>query len=306
MKNSKKCVSVVIPSYNRAHILEKTIPSYIQDNVGEIIVVNDASTDNTEEVLKELKKKIPILKFITLKKNSKQTYAKNQGILLAKYPYIYFGDDDSFIIPRTIEYLLETLVNNNVEVAAARALKMGSKEDLYDIEKYILNCERKISKAEEIFDMYKFDYISFDWNADELIEVPFCAACALVKTEIAKKILFDTKYKGNGYREETDFYTRITANGGRILYDSRAIQINYPRDILGLKSKQDRRNTLKAKIRIYYYNIINTFKYFDSNYKFLKKRYNLKESLLVFKIKYLILIYNKILERMIKRLKNAK
>ena len=51
----EKCVSVIVPSYNRAHLLKKTIPSYIQENVGEVIIVDDASTDNTFDVINELK-----------------------------------------------------------------------------------------------------------------------------------------------------------------------------------------------------------------------------------------------------------
>ena len=46
---NKKLVSVVIPSYNRGFILEKTIPSYYQKEVGEIIIIDDASVDDTEK-----------------------------------------------------------------------------------------------------------------------------------------------------------------------------------------------------------------------------------------------------------------
>ena len=79
---NEKLVSVIIPSYNRGFILEKTIPSYCQKNVGEIIIIDDASTDNTEEVIKKIQKTISILKYIKLTKNRKQTYAKNKGIII--------------------------------------------------------------------------------------------------------------------------------------------------------------------------------------------------------------------------------
>ena len=75
-------VSVIIPTYNRAHLLEKTIPTYFQQNVEEVIIVNDASTDNTKEILVKLKEKYPRIKFLNLEKNSKQTYCKNIGMTL--------------------------------------------------------------------------------------------------------------------------------------------------------------------------------------------------------------------------------
>ena len=56
----EKKVSVVIPSYNRGYILEKTIPSYLQDEVAELILVDDASTDDTPTVVKRLQEKFPI------------------------------------------------------------------------------------------------------------------------------------------------------------------------------------------------------------------------------------------------------
>lgn len=99
----KKCVTVVIPSYNRAHLLELTIPSYIQPNVLEIIVVDDCSTDNTYEVIKKLQNKYPLIKYEKTPVNSKQTVAKNIGKRKANGEYVYFGDDDSLITSDSIK-----------------------------------------------------------------------------------------------------------------------------------------------------------------------------------------------------------
>ena len=49
-------ITVIIPTYNRAHLLPKIIPSYLQQRVSKIIIVDDASTDNTQEVVRELVK----------------------------------------------------------------------------------------------------------------------------------------------------------------------------------------------------------------------------------------------------------
>ena len=53
-------ISVVVPSYNRAHLLKRTLPTYInQEDVIELILVDDCSTDDTEKVVKELQNEYP-------------------------------------------------------------------------------------------------------------------------------------------------------------------------------------------------------------------------------------------------------
>ena len=47
-------VSIIIPTYNRSHLLPTTIPFYVQKFVIEIIVIDDNSSDDTETVVKEL------------------------------------------------------------------------------------------------------------------------------------------------------------------------------------------------------------------------------------------------------------
>ena len=90
-KDVQKEVAVVIPSYNRGYILERTIPSYLQPEVRELILVDDASTDDTWEVVMRLQKKYPIIHYIRQEYNTKQPEATNAGIAAASSKYIYFG-----------------------------------------------------------------------------------------------------------------------------------------------------------------------------------------------------------------------
>lgn len=100
-----KEISVVIPSYNRGHFFAQTLPTYLQENVRELILVDDCSTDNTPQVVKELQRQYPQIKYLRNERNLKQTVSKNRGMELAKGDYIYFGDDDSFLLPGTIHAL---------------------------------------------------------------------------------------------------------------------------------------------------------------------------------------------------------
>ena len=119
-EHNMKTVTVVIPSYNRAKILPKTIPTYLQPDVNELIIIDDCSSDNTEQVVKKLQKKYPIIKYFRNEVNSKQTFSKNVGIKNATCDYIYFGDDDSIIKPGTIKRLIE--VKDKFPLPAVTAL----------------------------------------------------------------------------------------------------------------------------------------------------------------------------------------
>lgn len=69
-------ITVIIPSYNRAHLLEKTVPTYMQEGVKEIILVDDCSKDNTPEVVRKLQQQMPQLKYIRQSRNMRQPVAK--------------------------------------------------------------------------------------------------------------------------------------------------------------------------------------------------------------------------------------
>lgn len=268
-----KCVSVVIPSYNRAHLLSYTIPSYAQDLVGEIIIVDDCSTDNTGEVVRQLQEKYPFIRYFRMPHNSKQTAAKNEGIKHAKFPYIYLGDDDSFITPDTIQELYSTLKAYDADVVGAKALYMHNQKELEHMNKFILQNSRQVKSISDALDINKLFYINFDFDCDFPQPVPFCHACALVKREIFDFIHFDVGYKGNAFREETDLFTRVSAAGYSIYYDSSAVQINLPRNIVSQKN-----SILKHKLRAAFYEFWNTYKYLRKNEKFLQTYYHTSES----------------------------
>lgn len=84
-------ISVVITTYNRAHLLPRAIKSVLKQTLKplEIIVVDDGSSDTTSEVIKAF----PTIRYIK-KENAGISSARNYGIKAAKGRYIAFLDDD--------------------------------------------------------------------------------------------------------------------------------------------------------------------------------------------------------------------
>ncbi len=84
-------ITVVVPTYNRYHLLKRALDSvYAQRyRVGEVIVIDDGSSDETSQI----KKDFPLIKYI-YQNNSGVSSARNLGIKSATYEWIAFLDSD--------------------------------------------------------------------------------------------------------------------------------------------------------------------------------------------------------------------
>lgn len=278
----EKKVSVVIPSYNRGYILEKTIPSYLQDEVAELILVDDASTDDTPTVVKRLQEKFPIIKYIRLEKNMKQPAATNRGIEVAKYPYIYFGDDDSFILPGTIAFLMDTMNKKKADIVSALAVYAKRERDITNPQELISREAPLFQEGDVMIDFFHLEKANFCYRVKDPVEVPFAQACALIKSQIAKENLIDVSYEGNAYREETDFFLRCGERGAKMFLDSRGVQINYPFSMI------NRTRTLRSMWRHGFYDILNTMKLIDRHHWWFKKKYHYPHSKIWMKAMYIV------------------
>lgn len=97
-------VSVIIPVYNTEQYIRQTLISACDQTLRniEIICINDGSTDNSEEIIRECAKNDPRIKIIK-ELNSGQSVARNTGIINARGKYLYFLDSDDLIEPDTLE-----------------------------------------------------------------------------------------------------------------------------------------------------------------------------------------------------------
>ena len=106
--------SVIIPIYNRANFIEKTINSVIEQSYSnfEIICINDGSNDQTENIVKSLQKQDLRIRLITLDENKGRCIARNKGIKNAKGDWICFLDSDDLYLKNHLE-TLNKLINKN-------------------------------------------------------------------------------------------------------------------------------------------------------------------------------------------------
>src|SRR6185437_15388338 len=92
----KPSVSVIIPTYNRADCIAAAVRSAAAQKLvdTEIVIVDDASTDATQDALKLLMRAFPNIRVITHEKNKGVSAARNTGIKAAQGEHIAFLDSD--------------------------------------------------------------------------------------------------------------------------------------------------------------------------------------------------------------------
>ena len=105
--------SVIIPVYNRSHLLEETIDTVLAQRYPhfEIIIVDDGSTENIKKVLDQNYSNEPGIKYFR-KENEERGAARNFGLQQAKGDYAVFFDSDDFMKPHYLETLNKIIADN--------------------------------------------------------------------------------------------------------------------------------------------------------------------------------------------------
>src|SRR6187455_35784 len=98
-------VSVICLCYNQASFVREAVLSVIHQTYRdiELIIIDDASTDNSVEVISDVLKSHPSIKFIPLKKNVGNCKAFNMGYRLSRGQYLIDLAADDVLLPARIE-----------------------------------------------------------------------------------------------------------------------------------------------------------------------------------------------------------
>lgn len=104
-------VSVILPNYNYGHFLPIALEAILSQSLSplEVLVLDDASTDGSVEIIKSYQKKFPLIKLITDAENKGVVSRINQGIDLAQGTYLAFCAADDEVMPGFFEKSIELL-----------------------------------------------------------------------------------------------------------------------------------------------------------------------------------------------------
>ena len=148
-------ISIIIPVYNQANKLSRCLESIIKQtyNDYEVIVVNDGSTDDLLNRIKNYELRITNFKVIN-QENKGSNPARNRGAREAKGEYLLFCDADIIMEPKMLEVMLSTLEKNPQASYAYSSFKYGFK----------------------IFKLWPFD-------AEKLKKIPYIHTTSLIRRE---------------------------------------------------------------------------------------------------------------------------
>lgn len=178
-------VSVIIPTYNRASTIKDSIQSVLNQTVQplEIIIIDDHSLDNTEEIVKSFNSSKVI--YILNRRTKGANGARNTGINLAKGKYIAFQDSD------------DIWHHNKLEMQ----LSFMEKYQSYDM------CFCSLEKKNVVENIFPKTEVSEHNIKNEILKKNFISTQTIfIKTEVAKNILFDENLKK---LQDWDFCIRV-------------------------------------------------------------------------------------------------
>jgi len=121
-------ISVIIPCYNVSAYIDRCLNSLLSQTIGfenlQIILVDDASTDDTPKLLKHYESLYPSqISLILCEENGRQGAARNIGLNYALAPYIGFVDSDDWIEPDMYEQLYNKITEYDCDIVSCKILR---------------------------------------------------------------------------------------------------------------------------------------------------------------------------------------
>lgn len=138
----KDLVSIITPTYNCAKFIGATIESVLNQTYQnfEMIIVDDASKDNTEEVVKSFKDKR--IKYIRLSKNSGPAVARNRAMEEAKGKYMAFLDSDDLWKREKLEKQINFIKKNKYKIICSDYEQIDEEGNKLN---KIIPCKKKVN-----------------------------------------------------------------------------------------------------------------------------------------------------------------
>jgi len=192
--NKKPFFSIIIPTFNRSKMLKIAIDSVLQQSFKdfELIIIDDGSTDNTKELIKNFAKRYPLnaIRYFH-QKNQGVAIARNKGIKKSLGKYIVFLDSDDRLCAHKLEITHEY-------IKKFKKIKIFHTDEIWYRNGKLLSQKKYQAKPE-------------GWAFEESLKT-CCIAMSTVciKKELFKTIgFFDKKLM---VCEDYDLWLRITAN----------------------------------------------------------------------------------------------
>jgi len=193
-QNKQPLVSVVIPVYNDQRFLRLAVNSIVGQTYKnlEILIVNDCSTDQTNQIISELKKRDERVKEISIDENRGIANALNCGFNHSKGEFIARMDSDDVALPNRIEVQLNQMLHN-------------PKLDILGSAIFIIDSENKIIGKRS------YPRSDRDIRSSLYYQCPFAHPSVVFRKRILKEpFIYSTEYL---FAEDYELWLRLSSKG---------------------------------------------------------------------------------------------
>ena len=195
-------LSIVITLFNYAHYLRDCLGSITQaaaqlPDAPEIVIVNDASTDDSLAQARHFQSKSPLpMRIVDKRFNTGLADARNVGIAFARAPFIFMMDADNLIFPNALRELLDIISRENRAAA------------------YSLLCRFRGTPANRV------GLLSYyDWDPEILVQYPYVDAMAMFRRDLLLQLGgYDNELSQIGWFgwEDYDMWLRFAQKDYRV------------------------------------------------------------------------------------------
>lgn len=238
--------SVIIVSYNVSELLRSCLNAVLaQGEPVEIIVIDNASTDNSVNMLRQ---EFPMVRLIINEKNLGFSAANNQGMKLATGKFIFLLNPDTGLKPDAIKILRDYFQDNSDKIVVGP--KLLNADGTLQISAWRL--PRAFAMIAEAFFLHRLLRVSsYSLNRFETSFYPgmLSGAALFFSRELFESIggldpnLF--------WMEDADFCKRVWKNGGKVVYLPKAEVIHYSGQSSKKNLKRVIANQLISKLKYY-------------------------------------------------------
>lgn len=202
-------ISAVLPTFNRSAALRENLPSFLElECLGELIVVDDCSSDDTEAYLAGLED--PRLRTIKHSRNMGSPTARATGISAARFPWILMLEDDVRVPLDYAKVLLDVAERKEASVVGAPWVHSSAEHLQADVQRLQSLAVDRIGLG-----THPSTFPATD------METPFLPAIVLVNRAFFEGVNYDPGYRGNAWREETSLYISAMERGYRCVLTPR-------------------------------------------------------------------------------------
>ena len=151
-------VSIIVPVYNASEYLETCLKTLVNQTIDdmEIIAIDDASLDNSLEILKDYASRYSNLMVYHNEENLGQSVTRNRGLDLANGEYIGFLDADDYVSLNMYNTMYEAALKNNLPDIVTSSLKFVN-DDSYVFKDYTRDLNGRCSNVSDNPDMILYE-----------------------------------------------------------------------------------------------------------------------------------------------------